>query len=471
MDINPFLNPTRYTWKNNGGDKGMGFFFADYYKNKARFVEESKCWYVYNGKTWVKDICGNAIAELAKIFTDYMLDCRKYLDDGETKRIWVKFCGKRMTNRSRNIMIREAASVHPIKITEFDKEPHIFNCQNYTLNLRENTAHKHRPSDFLSKISNVVFDVDAKCERWERFVDEVMGGDEGKVKFIKKALGYAITGDTSHECMFILHGTKTRNGKGTMMGTILHMLGDYGRSAQPESITQKHTSNGSGPSEDIARLKGARFVNISEPEKGLRLNAALVKQMTGNDAITARFLNENSFEYIPEYKLFINTNHKPQIRDDSIFASGRVHLIPFERHFQVGEQDKGLKAFFKEQRNISGILNWCIQGLKFLETEGLEPPESISSATHEYRKESDVIGTFIEDSLVNVVGSKVLFKDVYEIYEKWCHERAVKPMSGKALSSELKNKGLEIRNGTNNAIYIFGMGIRVPDNEIPADFF
>ncbi len=129
-----------------------------------------------------------------------------------------------------------------------------------------------------------------------------MEGDADKA-VSQKALGYALTGDTSHECFLILYGPKSRNGKGTCMETFMRLMGDYGRTAKPDTIAQKQTANGSGPSEDIARLAGARFVNIPEPDKRMNLSAALVKTLTGNDTITARFLNENSFEYRPQFKL------------------------------------------------------------------------------------------------------------------------------------------------------------------------
>jgi len=459
IKINPFSNPKRYAWGNNAGDKGMGYFFADAHKDIARFVEESKCWYVYSNTHWKKDSNGNKVAELAKTFTDYMIDCHRHIDGEDVKRAWIGFCGLRMKNSNRNIMIKEAASVHPISITEFDKNPWLLNCQNYTLNLKTNKAYKHRPSDLLSKVANVEFDKNATCERWEQFIKEIMQDDNDKADFLQKALGYSLTGVTNHECMFILYGAKHRNGKGTTMETILHLLGDYGKSAQPETIMSKQNPNSSAPNEDIARLKGARFVNISEPEKGLRLNEALVKRMTGNDTLTARFLNENSFEYKPEFKLFVNTNHKPIIRDIGVFVSGRIHLIPFERHFEPHEQDKNLKEFFREPENLSGILNWCIVGLKDLVANGISPPEVIVDATSEYKQESDIIGQFISDCLIKMLGHNATFKQVNMEYVKWCDGQQMRPMSSKSLSRELQSKGIVIRNGVRNTVYVYDTAI------------
>jgi putative DNA primase/helicase len=155
-------------------------------------------------------------------------------------------------------------------------------------------------------------------------------------------------------------------------------LGDFSRTIQPETLSRRST-DGAKPSPDIARLKGARLVNMPEPEKGLELNIALVKQLTGGDTYVGRFLNENPIEYKPEFKIFINTNHLPRTSDDTVFSSDRVKLIPFDRHFKPEEQDKGLKRLFRKSDSKSGILNWLIEGYRLLKAEGLITPEKVKN--------------------------------------------------------------------------------------------
>lgn len=191
------------------------------------------------------------------------------------------------------------------------------------------------------------------------------------------------------ECLFILYGATSRNGKGTMMETFLRIMGDYGRNADPSLLAMKFNAQSNGPTEEVARLAGSRFVNISEPEKKLTMDAAFTKRMTGNDSITARFLHENSFEFRPNFKIFINTNHLPNITDLTLFDSGRIKIIPFNRHFEEEEQDKGLKAFFAGEENMSGIFNWLLEGHRLFEREGLNMPKSVLEATDAYHKESD----------------------------------------------------------------------------------
>lgn len=255
------------------------------------------------------------------------------------------------------------------------------------------------------------------------------------------ALGYALTGNTSLECLFILYGATSRNGKGTTMETFLKIMGDYGKTSNPEMLSTKFgVSNASGPSEEIARLTGVRFVNISEPEKKITFNAALVKRLTGNDTINARYLHENSFDFRPVFKIFINTNYLPNVTDMTLFDSGRLKIIPFKRHFEEKEQDKGLKAFFAEPENLSGIFNWCLEGYKRFREDGLYPPQAVTNATAEYKKESDRIGQFIEAWLEEGEGFEVRTKAAYKLYCHWCDEYRYHSESPKNFNAAMEKR-------------------------------
>ena len=167
----------------------------------------------------------------------------------------------------------------------------------------------------------------------------------------------------------------------------MKMMGDYGKTAVPQTIAQQANARGGAPSEDIARLAGARFVNISEPDKKMQLDSSLIKRMTGRDTIAARYLNENTFEYTPQYTIFINTNHLPTVGDNTIFTSGRCHVIPFQRHFSQEEQDIGLKELFSQC--LPAILNYCLTGYWLLKETGMDPPDSVLNATQLYREDND----------------------------------------------------------------------------------
>ena len=469
IKINPFETSEtrkRYKWD----DIGTSNLFADAFKDICRYCPEAKNWYIYDGRVWGLDVGGITVSKYGKAFMFYLLDCRKYLNDDEQRESWIKYVASRIKRKSRDTMITDAADVYPVSINEFDSDTYLLNVENGTFDLQTFVLRPHNPNDLLSKIANVTFDENARCERWERFIPEIMQDDDGKAQFLQKSLGYGLTGDTSEECLFIFHGKTSRNGKGTTVETLLHILGDYGRTAQPETIAQKQNGNSSTPSEDIARLKGARFVNISEPDKGLRLNSALVKAMTGGDTLTARFLHQNSFEFRPEYKLFINTNYLPRVNDDTVFASGRVKLIPFERHFPENEQDKGLKAFFKQPENKSGILNWLLTGLRLFKAEGLKQPQSVRDATAQYREDSDIIGQFINECLSEAQNINTPLKNIHARYERWCNDYGIKPLTSRSLAAELRNKGKRVENSTDNKVCLLDYAILADRDDMPPEW-
>lgn len=441
VDMMPEYNE-RYVWN----DLGNGNLFADLFADVARYVPERKLWYLYDGRVWRPDAGGMGAMQLCKELARILGAYAAIVRDERVRLDYAKYVRRWQNRRERETILRDAAAVYPTPLSAFDADPYLLNCQNGTLDLRTRAFRPHDPGDGCSRMAGVDYDPDARCPEWEKFIAEVMQGDAERALFLQKALGYALTGSTRHECFFILYGATSRNGKGTAMETFLRLMGDYGRSARPETLAQRQNPGGAQPSEDIARLAGARFVNLSEPDKQMALSAALVKTLTGNDTITARYLHENSFEYRPQFKLFINTNYLPQVNDLTLFSSGRVKLIPFERHFTEAERDTGLKQRLAQPASLSGILNWCLEGLWLLEETGFAMPESVQRATDAYRYLSDKVGRFLHEVLEADPNGELLLTDAYQLYTAWCMRSGLRPESlpnfRRELGSqaELKNK-------------------------------
>ena len=415
-EMQPHTNP-RY----QRDEIGIGYAFADYFKPIARFDRERGIWYVFDGHIWQADENALAVAELAKHLADQLYSFALQIKDEDTRNRYIKRVQKLQLRRNRRTMIEDAKSVFPVPHSIFDRNTNLFNCQNGTLNLTTGEFRPHDPADFLTLMSGISYDPEAVCPRWEQFISEVMCGDEDLALYLQKALGYALTGDTSLECLFILYGATSRNGKGTTMETFLKIMGNYGKTSNPEMLSTKFgNTNASGPSEEIARLAGVRFVNISEPEKRITFNAALVKRMTGNDTLNARFLHENSFDFKPNFKIFINTNYKPSVSDMTLFYSNRLKMIPFKRHFEEHEQDTHLKEFFAEDTNQSAIFNWCYEGYRRFKADHLQDPEAVKSANKKYMEESDRIGQFVDAWLEEGEAFEVRTSAVYQLYGTWC---------------------------------------------------
>lgn len=423
-DLRPEQNE-RYRWS----DIGNGKLFADWYKDQARYVPERKKWFVYNGEMWEPDVGNLKVMELCKQLADDLAIYALSIEDERQRKDYMEYVAKWQRRNFRETILKDAASAFPVKLEEFDRDPLLFNCQNGTLDLMTMSFKPHDPADMLATVSGVNYVPAARSRLWEQVIEDVTEGDKEKALFLQKAMGYGLTGDTSEECFFILFGATTRNGKGTVMETYMKLMGGYGRAARPETIAQKDKANSTAPTEDIARLAGARVVNISEPGKSLVLSAAMVKTMTGNDRINARFLNENSFEFYPQFKLFINTNHLPKITDVTVFSSGRVKVIVFGRHFTEKEQDKSLKRKLGTATDLSGILNWCLDGLRQLRETGLDAPASVLEATAQYQLDSDKVSRFISEAMAPDPREEIRTEDAYKAFQQWCYKNGQQPES------------------------------------------
>ena len=417
IELNP-ADTTKYPWT----DIGAGKLFADFYKAVLRYVPERRTWFDYQAGTWSADIGGlkamRRCMELANLLHLYALEIK----DEHQRKSYMDYSKRWQTHGYRVNVLKDAQVHHPISFLEFDTDPYIFNCSNGTLHLDTGKFTEHISSDLLTKKSSVAYEPSAHSKRWNNFISEIMSNDQERALFLQKVFGYALSGDTHHECMSILYGATTRNGKGTLCESVLKVFGSYGCTSRPETIAQKNSTNSSQPSEDVVRLAGIRFVNIAEPGKSLVLNAALVKNMTGNDTINARFLHENSFDFAPQFKLYINTNYLPVVNDMTVFTSGRVIIIPFERHFDESEQDKGLKHEFMKPEVQSAILNWLLVGYKQLQLHGLKMPQSVINATDQYEHDSNKTLLFIEDCLEEGTDYEERTSEVYNRYKSWCIE-------------------------------------------------
>ena len=390
------------------------------------------------------------VSQKAKEFANALLVYSASIEDERQKTDYIKKITSYGQLRYRETLIKDARDKYYISQTDLDKNLDLFNCQNGTYNLKTGEFLPHNPEDLLSKCSNVIYNPQVKSVLFERFIDDVMQGDEEKKVYLQTIFGYSLTAETNLETCWILYGATTRNGKSTLVETISYMLGNsrgYALSMQPQTLAQKQNKDSRQASGDIARLDGCRFLNASEPPKRLLFDVALLKTLLGRDSITARHLFEREYEFFPHFKLFINTNFLPLIQDDSLFSSGRINVITFDKHFTPQEQDRELKDKLKSSENISGIFNWCIDGLKLYREKGAEPPDTVKAATNEYRQSSDKIGNFISECLMQT-GFNSSAGNVYKRYSAWCEENGFGTENKGNFFDELKSKGIFAASGT-----------------------
>ncbi|GHV17879.1 hypothetical protein FACS189425_05130 [Clostridia bacterium] len=435
-------------------DIGIARLFYDLHSGVICFVPERNTWFAYSGRRWVKENGIYRALELCKDFTQGLNEFAKIYraDDSE----FIKYAGKLTSRHNRESILKDAQSISPVSLSEFDKDKLLLNCLNGTLNLKNFTL-QHNPNDRITKLAFAKFDPAATCDRWERFIDEVMCGERDTSAYLQKAMGYACTGLMDYECFFVLYGQSSRNGKTTLTESVGTVLGDYCITAQPQTFARRN-SDGSAASPDTARLKGARLINIPEPEKEMTLNSALIKQLTGGDKYAGRYLNENIFEFRMEGKPFINTNHLPRVSDDTVFASGRAKIIPFKKHFTEAEQDKTLKQKFREGKAKSAILNWLVDGYRLILETGFDAPPTVVQAVAEYREEADVIGVLLSEHTVGKDGGRLSTALLYAHYAAWTKDNGYKPMNNKNFVSEIQRR-FEIRRDGKVGKVIIGLAM------------
>lgn len=340
------------------------------------------------------------------------------------------------------------------RYTDLDRDPMLLNCQNGTIDLRTGKLRPHDRGDAITHVCPVDYDPAARSPFWEGFLDFVAYGNEDLIKFIQRAVGYSLTGCTDEEVLFLLHG-KANTGKSTFVGAVKAALGGLARTADFATfLEQKHVQRG-GPSEDIARLAGARIVASIEVEDGARLAHSLVKTITGKEVIAARFLNKGTFEFMPAFKLWLVCNAAPRVDHDDDAMWRRVLRIPLDRVVPKADRNPKLKAHLVRQdggpaEGSAAVLAWAVQGCLEWQRIGLAVPEAVRIATEGYREENDALRAFLLERCVidlsDLDGCWVLKSTFRAEYEDWAKGVGAKfTLSPKGITANLLGRGIAER--------------------------
>ena len=411
-------------------------------------------WLHWNNKYWEIDESG-AVIRLAKAVARQIYAEAASIEDSTTRKEVAKYARSCESRAKILAMIELAKSLENITIMpdQLDKDPWKLNVQNGTINLKTGQIGTHKRDDLITKILPVAYDPSAKCPTWLTFLDRIMGGDTELIRFLQKGVGYSLTGSTSEQCLLIIHGNGA-NGKSVFLSTIASLLGAYATQTPVTTLMVKR--NESIPN-DIARLKGARFVAAVEAEEGQRLAESAVKRLTGIDLIPARFLHQEFFDFIPEFKIWLATNHRPQIRGTDHAIWRRIRLIPF--NVTIPDEERDLKLTEKLLKGLPGILSWAIEGCKLWQEEGLIPPKIVVDATSGYREQSDAIGVFIEEECTVVENFKVMSKSLFGAYVTWCEENEEHPLNKRQFSQRIVERGFPNEKSTGGWYFFKGIGL------------
>jgi putative DNA primase/helicase len=335
----------------------------------------------------------------------------------------------------------EMAKAEPslrLKMEQLDAHPTWLNTPTGTLDLDTGEVHAHRFADYLTKLTGASYDPTATCPRWDAFLEQMLPDPEVRA-FMQRAIGYSLTDLTTAQCLFFLYG-KGRNGKTTVINAVRRMLGDYAAATKASTLMVKQ--HGDDKRNDVAVLRGARFVSATEAEDGQQVAESLVKELTGQDPITARLMYAEFFTFTPTFKIFLAANHKPLVRGTDLAIWRRIHLVPFTQTVPLDQVDATLPDHLAAEQN--GILNWAIAGYRDYRDGGLRPPKAVTDATEEYRAEMDPLADFLAEACF--VGPSVQGRasELYSAYQRWAQAHGIKfPWTAKRLGLQLQDRGFE----------------------------
>jgi len=352
----------------------------------------------------------------------------------------------RLENRDGAYAAIELLKAEPairVSLDVIDAHPLWLNTPSGTLDLETGEVHEHRFSDYVTRVTGAAYDPTATCPRWEAFLEEVVPDIEVRL-FLQRSVGYALTDLTKEQCLWFLYGLG-RNGKTTFINAVRSVLGDYAAATKASTLMLK--AHGDDKRNDIAVLRGARFVSATEAEDGQQLAEALIKEVTGGDPVTARLMYAEFFTFRPTFKIWLAANHKPVIRGTDLGIWRRIHLVPFEVTVAEDKVDRELPDALAAE--ASGILNWAINGYRQWQTVGLLPPKAVEAATAAYREESDPLRDFFDECTIKGATQTAVASELFASYQAWAVANGIKkPLTKQMLGRELTARGFRSERGT-----------------------
>ena len=341
---------------------------------------------------------------------------------------------------------------HAARVEDWDSDVWLLNTPEGVVHLRTGNMRPHDRKDRMTKVTTAV--PRGACPTWLAFLSDVTGADAEQMAYLQRVVGYCLTGVTTEHALFFLYGTGA-NGKSVFVNVISTILGDYAANAPMDTFME--TRSDRHPT-DLAGLRGARFVAATETEQGRRWNESKIKTITGGDKVSARFMRQDFFEYLPNYKLLIAGNHKPSIRNVDEAMKRRLHLVPFTITIPPERRDGKLTEKLLAERD--GILAWALEGCLLWQKTGLKPPESVMQATEEYFEAEDAMGRWLEDRCVLHANAKALTFELFNDWKQWAETNGEYQGSQRRFSDLLISKGVERWRNSSGVRGFQGIGLK-----------
>ncbi|HEY3902065.1 MAG TPA: phage/plasmid primase, P4 family [Chthoniobacter sp.] len=420
-------------------DTGRARRFIDHHIDHLRYVPKFGRWMVWEEHRWRLDEDG-AITRLAVEHSQSLLAQASRIPETAQRELAVRQALSMGNLKHIRPMLELACADGRIVAPHLrlDADSWLLGVRNGVVDLRTGTFRAGRRSDLITKCAGTSYEESADCPRWRTFLEEIFAGDQERISYVQRAVGYSLTGEVTEQCFHFLYGAG-KNGKSVFTEVLYRLFGEYAQRAASSLLTV--AVNGREPMHEIARLRGARLVIGSEMEEGAWLAESRVKDMTGGDTLTGRCLYQEAFDFRPMLKLWMFGNHKPRIRgtDEGIWR--RIRLIPFTVQIPEERRDPRLAAKLCEE--LPGILRWALEGVRAWQETGLQTPVIVSEAGAEYRSEEDSLGGFIADEIVHDRSERTNVADVFARYKNWAERVGLAPMSQIKLGRRLVERGFQ----------------------------
>lgn len=437
-------------------DEALALRFAAAHTQDLRYVEPWKRWLEWDGTRWRIEETLRAL-DLARAL------CRQASAEAKAQRK-AKIAAAVASKKTVAAVESLARADRRLAATtgQWDRNPDLLNTPGSTMDLRAGRQREARREDYITKRTPVA--AGGECPRWLSFLARITGGDKELERFLQRIAGYAATGSTQEHALFFLYGTGA-NGKSVFVNTLVGVLGDYAATSPMETFA---AGNGNRHPTELARLRGARLVSATETESDQRWGEARIKALTGGDKITARFMRQDFFEFVPEFKLVIAGNHKPALRGVDEGIRRRMNLVPFTVTIPLEERDEGLYDALKEE--WPGILQWVLDGCAEWQGEGLAQPEAVRVATEQYIADEDAIGQWLADRCIVRPSYYTTVADLYASWRAWADKAGEFVGSQKRLSQALQDRRFIPRrqSGTGRAGFD-GIGLPVIEKATEGD--
>lgn len=415
---------------------------------KFYLFTEAYGWLHYNGRFWDRKLADRDL----RLATTQTLIRRRIAGVKADREAIVK--ASRPTVRNKSNTITQFQDLVQVDTGDFDSERHLLNCKNGVIDLRIGKLVSHTPSDRFTYCVDAEYDPEADQAPWTNFLADVVGDYEDIHEWLQMAGGYSATGYTNEECAFYIYGP-SRSGKGTFANCLLNLLGKpLSRGVAASMFTMRR--EGDSQNFDLAPLKPARLIFASETNKYQKLNGALLRQITGNDEITAAFKGKDQFTYVPNYKIWFMSNSPVKPDDPEEAANwGRLRVIHFPKSY-LGKEDKHLKEHLShDPKARQALLAYLVEGamMWFNEPNGLVTPKSVAELTKLHQLQQDTVKAFIEDACIVGEGLTGSAPTMYTAYVAYCtstgreYDQPVtfgRSMSKKGHTSTTKRTGAKV---------------------------